>query len=408
MTSQSAYPLLWFWLCRSGFSFRNQGSQRVADRSEYELLLDQIYNAALEPARWSNVLDSLNTALKSRGFALFFQDRSTVRFNQFNGLDEADIAAYTNYYGLRNPWVPAFARNPDKIIAHELIEPRQLEQTEFYNDWLKPLSLHDAIGIPIRSEGGSFFIVSGLRDKQAGYYTNEERRFVEHVTPHVRRAVDIFERLYVAETVRDGLVEGMDRLQVGIMLVDEDGRLLFANRIADTILKRGQGLVCRAGFVRAADPACADQLEKTLRSAAATGARARGDAGGLVVAGRINGKPLTVLVCPRRSELDFGHRRSSAMLFMADPDAETAIDETLAARLYGLSGAETRLLTALLEGARLSDYADRSGITLNTAKGYLKQIFHKTGSGRQADLLRMFFADPVLRLAGPQPRARKE
>ena len=380
------------------------GENSDTDRTEYELLLDQIYDAALDPKGWSSVLDSLNTILNNRGFALFFQDRTTVRFNQFMGLDGSGVGAYANYYGARNPWVPAFGRNPEKIIAHELIEQDALERTEFYNDWLKPLGLHDAIGIPIRRDAGAFFLISGLKDKKAGYYTEDKRRLVERVTPHVRRAVDIFERLSIAETLRDGLVEGMDRLDIGVLLLDEDCRLLFANRIADTVLKRSAGLTCRAGRVRAADPNAADEFERTVRNAAGTGSRSRGDAGGLVVVGRKNGKAITALVCPRRSEIDFGYRMSSAMLFIANPDAQATVDETLAARLYGLSGAETRLLMALLDGTRLSDYADRAGITLNTAKGYLKQIFHKTGSGRQADLLRLFFADPVLRLARPRPR----
>jgi len=51
----------------------------------------------------------------------------------------------------------------------------------------------------------------------------------------------------------------------------------------------------------------------------------------------------------------------------------------------------------------LTDHAEGAGITLNTAKTHLKQIFAKTGSRRQSDLIRLILADPVLRLgdAGP-------
>jgi len=73
------------------------------------------------------------------------------------------------------------------------------------------------------------------------------------------------------------------------------------------------------------------------------------------------------------------------------------IDERHVALAYGLTRAETRL-GALLDGKRLGDYAREAGITLFTAKGYLKQIFIKTGVNRQADLVRLILGDPALRL----------
>ena len=380
----------------------------MADEFEYDGLLDQIYESALDPRRWADVLDSLNRMLNSQGFALFFQDRTTVRFNQFMGLDAAQIDAYASHYGLINPWAPAFALAPQTVTAaHELIAHSDLERTEFYNDWLSPLGLHDAIGMPIRRDAGAFFIVSGLREKKAGYYTPAEKRLAHRVRPHMKRAIQIYERLYTAQFLRDGLVEGMDSLDIGIMLLDGECRMLFANRVAETILKRGDGLTHCQGRLRASHPAATEDLGKAVRAAAATGTRRGGDAGGVVVLRRKNGKPMTALVCPRRSQADFGYHNASVMVFVSDPNADTGIDEKHAARMYGLSRAEAQLLKALLQGTRLADYADSAGITLNTAKGYLKQLFHKTGSGRQSDLLRLFFADPVLRLASAQLRSRR-
>lgn len=380
----------------------------MAGDTDFDHLLDQIYDAALDPRRWHGVLESLNTTLNSRGFAIFFQDQNSVRFNQFMGLDASEVDAYANHYGLINPWAPAFGRAPESVAAaHELMSHSDLERTEFYNDWLSPLGLHDAIGIPIRRDAGAFFLASGLRERKAGYYTAAEKRLAQRITPHMKRAVEIYERLYAAQFLRDGLVEGMDSLDIGIMLLDGECRLLFANSVAEAILKRGDGLTYRHGQLRASQPVENEEIAKTVRAAAATGTRRGGDAGGIVVLRRKNGKPMTVLVCPRRSEIDFGYRNASVMMFVSDPDADSGIDEKHAARLYGLSRAEAQLLKALLQGARLSDYADSAGITLNTAKGYLKQLFHKTGSGRQSDLLRLFFADPVLRLASAKGRTRR-
>ena len=59
----------------------------------------------------------------------------------------------------------------------------------------------------------------------------------------------------------------------------------------------------------------------------------------------------------------------------------------------------------MVDGKRLVEYAEDADITLNTAKTHLKQLFAKTGSQRQTDVVRMFVTDAVLRLARSRPQA---
>jgi DNA-binding NarL/FixJ family response regulator len=60
--------------------------------------------------------------------------------------------------------------------------------------------------------------------------------------------------------------------------------------------------------------------------------------------------------------------------------------------------ARCRVAHALVGGERVGTYAKQAGITLNTAKGYLKQLFSKTRIRRQFDLLRLVLSNPLLRL----------
>jgi pimeloyl-ACP methyl ester carboxylesterase/DNA-binding CsgD family transcriptional regulator len=61
----------------------------------------------------------------------------------------------------------------------------------------------------------------------------------------------------------------------------------------------------------------------------------------------------------------------------------------LAPRRYGLTAAESRLAAQLLRGLTVTDAAAELGVTTNTARSYLKNIFVKTGARRQVDLLRL-------------------
>lgn len=58
-------------------------------------------------------------------------------------------------------------------------------------------------------------------------------------------------------------------------------------------------------------------------------------------------------------------------------------------RHYGVTPAECRLLMALVQGMTLKDAADTLGIAHATAKSHLARLFQKTGSERQADLVRL-------------------
>ena len=59
------------------------------------------------------------------------------------------------------------------------------------------------------------------------------------------------------------------------------------------------------------------------------------------------------------------------------------------ARLYGLTGGELRVLLALAQGLGAKEAADILGISEPTVRTHLQHMFAKTGTSRQADLLRM-------------------
>ncbi|MCO5093226.1 LuxR C-terminal-related transcriptional regulator [Bosea sp. (in: a-proteobacteria)] len=57
--------------------------------------------------------------------------------------------------------------------------------------------------------------------------------------------------------------------------------------------------------------------------------------------------------------------------------------------LYDLAPSEATLLSALLDGLSVEAAAAASGISVNTARSYLKSIFAKTNVRRQTKLMRL-------------------
>jgi len=56
---------------------------------------------------------------------------------------------------------------------------------------------------------------------------------------------------------------------------------------------------------------------------------------------------------------------------------------------YSLTPAESELLGLLASGHCLSDAAKARGVSLNTVRSQLKQVFAKTDTSRQAALIRL-------------------
>ena len=91
--------------------------------------------------------------------------------------------------------------------------------------------------------------------------------------------------------------------------------------------------------------------------------------------------------------------RVTSALFVTEPDARADESPERLCRLYGFTSVEAEIASRILAGAHLSDISEELGISIHTVRGYLKQLFAKTGTHRQPDLVRVLLTGlPGLRL----------
>jgi DNA-binding CsgD family transcriptional regulator len=77
------------------------------------------------------------------------------------------------------------------------------------------------------------------------------------------------------------------------------------------------------------------------------------------------------------------------MIYLHDLRTTAHASPALVAKLFGLAPAEARLAILLGEGLTLREAAAKMGITENSVRSYSKNIFHKTGLNRQAEIVRL-------------------
>ena len=84
----------------------------------------------------------------------------------------------------------------------------------------------------------------------------------------------------------------------------------------------------------------------------------------------------------------------AVLVLAVDPWAVPDLPASLSI-FYRLSPTQARLAARLVGGDTLAESADALGVTQETARTYLKQVFDKTGTRRQSGLIRLMLMGQV-------------
>ncbi len=107
--------------------------------------------------------------------------------------------------------------------------------------------------------------------------------------------------------------------------------------------------------------------------------------------------PLTVMVAP----IGTGIAGKGAVLFVSDPSEPVELSIEAICGLYGLTPAEGRLALGLTNGYKLDDLAEEWSVSMHTVRSQLRQIFRKTDTSRQSELVKLILTGPAALKATP-------
>jgi DNA-binding CsgD family transcriptional regulator len=296
---------------------------------------------------------------------------------------------------------PRHAEHDNPRRGEELIEESDFLRTEFCADWCPRVDIFHMIGctypLPGDLVGGS-----GVhRTRRQGAFDDADKRIYALLMGHFARAVELSLRLGISagqDAVAPAIVEALD---LGVILVDAERRVLQANRVAEAVLARRYWLTFVDGRLRSTHHGSLGLLSWRIAEAARTGAGVGLDPGTVLRLRAPGREALPVLIAPFRVATGaWGPRQPMAALLFRDPDGAVAPQGTSISAVHDLSPAEGRLVALLVAGFSLTKAASRAGISLNTAKTQLKSAFARTGFTRQTDLVAEIRANPLLRVLG--------
>ncbi|NEX94960.1 hypothetical protein, partial [Caulobacter sp. 17J65-9] len=212
-------------------------------------LVDAVYVAATDPEGWTDVFAKVRRYMGGHGtmYERCVADPRSHRL-ALASLDPEFIALYNSYYNATNLWATSpKAGDRSLYVTEEVVDGPALERTEFFADWLRPQGLRHGLSCRVGGAGGRYLHLGLVRETKYGGYDADEVRFLESLTPHLRRAIEISHRLGAAEAQADAALDVLGRRGVATVLVDSRGVVHAANAAADELMRDGGGLTVRAG-----------------------------------------------------------------------------------------------------------------------------------------------------------------
>ncbi|MBS0363761.1 MAG: helix-turn-helix transcriptional regulator [Proteobacteria bacterium] len=359
--------------------------------------MDLVYGAALEPALWTQVMERYADAIGGQKGWLSLLNLADGRGGGYLArIDPAEMDRYMAHFATVNPlnrvddptrfakdYVPRILTDEDWMAKDELMA------SEYYNDFLKPQSIHSAVMVRLACRDGGTATINITRSAEAGQFQGADLELANNLHPHLVRAFDLGQRMALDRTLNGGLAAIFDESAHGLFLVDAQGRVRRMNRAGEMLAAGRRGMTVSGGRLIALEAAAARALHGLIGRAAAREADTR-SGGSMALAVAEGALPLSVTVAPvRLAEAALLGGGPMVIVCVTDVEAGVRLPEQRLRDLFALTPAEARLALALFEGMTLNEAAESLSISRFTAQNQLARIFEKTGVNRQAVLIKL-------------------
>lgn len=368
-------------------------------------LLGLVYQAGMEPERWSDALLGISDALGSSVASLLVRslDEKALPFGALDPRAPLPVFAeyVADYVNMDELAAAARARPAGRVVTEQTAIAREtLARSACYNDFYLRHDLGRFIGTNAINDESCAASLIVFRSQHSAPFTDEDEELMQLLVPHIAGALRIHNALSEARRSLTITTAALSHLITGVALLDVRGRVLWMNPSAEEIIAARDGLFIRRGELSTAHSSTSIALRRAIAAATSLDLLS-GHSSDLVVDRPSTKPPYVLFVSPAGGTAVEDQLRPAAILFITDPARSShGVQDHLRA-LYGLSPAEAALAASLCEGKAPQMIAEERGVTIETVRGQIKQILLKTDTHRQVELVRKILTGPAAALRHP-------
>ena len=370
------------------------------DQERLSNLISAVYDAAIESSLWESAIEQVAGFVGGSGGGLFCKDVGAVHASIPHRVGfqmPLPVALFQQIYSSAEGHFLGDLEAP--IATTDLMSSGELAKSELYRQWAEPQGLVDFLSAVVDRTTVSAAIFGVFRHERNGVVDDQARRQMKLIAPHIRRAVLIGRMFEFKAAEVATFVDTLDGLAAGMFLVDASARLIHANAAGNAILGASDILSLASGRLVAGDA----QVDRALRDvfvAAGQGDAALGSKGIAVPLIGRDGERYVAHALPLTS----GARRRAgviytavAALFIRKADLAVPAAPHAIGSAFKLTPTELRVLLAIVEVGGIPEVATAFGVADTTIRTHVSRLFEKTGTARQADLVKLVagYATPL-------------
>jgi len=360
---------------------------------DLEHVVGLIYEAVTDSDVWNSALDAAQREFEADAMLLVYGNLSVSELGVVGatGFDPQALSAYAESHLNHDEMIRESQDGPAGIMVSSArsFRGKPFHRTGVYRRLLEPSNLaHIAGAAALNTREVHASLWMARSGNMPDFSVHDLHAFGE-LLPHVARAMTVHHRLHQAELQAEMAVGAFDRVAVGVVLLDVRGAPVMVNREAERIACAKDGFVLSGDGIAAAFSNESRKLCELVRRVGGSQSDVGRAGGGAVRLTRPSGLSdyhVVVLPLPKRCQ-PRGGQGAVAVLFITDSQKTQSPIDHLFGELYGLTEAEVRLVTRLLEGGGLTAAAEKLSLSRNTVHSQLSSVFQKTNTKSQSELL---------------------
>jgi DNA-binding CsgD family transcriptional regulator len=358
----------------------------------YVRVVEAIYAASAGENGWKDAIDAICSVFPGGHGTLLFHDLAYGRsaYVRTTGWNEASFEAHA----LETGWhkTPDQARELGAAIPTDGREPARIA---LFSGRLKTEEPLSGIRLTIGQNKDRYVVVSVFYPEITAMVAHRNILLMQRLATHLELAFEINRRLEMSAIRSSAAEESLHMLRTGLILVADDGQVVFSNRAADAILRRSDGLCLnQRGQVTASSPPVNTRLRAVIKNMAVPDRTQRWQAGNIIVERPSGDSAFSLLLAPIRNVFpEAVSAQPTAVILICQRDA--AAPPELLSEALGITQAEGRVLNQLLSGCTIPDCGSRMQISRHTARAHLRHIFDKLGVSSQGQLMKYVAEHPI-------------
>jgi DNA-binding CsgD family transcriptional regulator len=358
-------------------------------------LVYRVHAAGDSEDAWCGVLAQIKERFRARWAALAHHSFATRQgFAMYSAPRDPQLCTALSDFASRNPWfLSSDAYCEGRVMAgEELLSNRDLVKTDFYRGLLLPYGLyHRLCGVIARRNSLVYYLDLHRGPDEPRFGPREKIAFAA-LLPHLTLALEIRWRHQETDDMNRAFKSIVNAHAHAAMLVDANAQMVFGSDGAQNACESGAGLRIEQGHL-VANTSTDDRALQDAIVRATHASRSRDETAAQVLSLSAPGRSQPTVVSIRAAGSVFcaglGEMRNLAIVTALNIHPAGSHADCSLVRQFGLSPAQARMSSLIVTGHSIASAARELHVSENTARSHLKQIFQKTDTHSQMELVHL-------------------